>query len=803
MGALLFELRCAARALVRSPGFTAAALLTFALGIGANTAVFSFVQAILLRPLPFAQPERLVVLYETHRDKDRGMRTAAPRNLEDWRRMSRTIEEFGAWRDWRFTLKTDEGSEGVPAGIASPELFRALRVEVAVGRTFYPDEDRPGRNRVVLLSHAYWQRRFGGDAKIVGSTLRLDDALFSVVGVLPESFDSPSLGWIGVWAPQSVDPDLAVEGRWLRNRQVWARLRDGVTLEQARTEMATIAVQLEKEHADNRGWTVEVQPLHDAEVGSARPALLVFLGAVGFVLLIACVNVANLLLARGVTRQKETAIRLALGAGRMPLVRLFLAESVLLAVVGGAAGVLLAMWALDVFVALSPQGLPRLEQVHLDSGVLIFAMLLSLFTGVLCGLVPLVQSFRVNLSDALKEGGRSGPGRAGLRLRTVLVVSEIALAFVLLVGAGLLTRTFVNLQRMRLGFDPENVLTLQLFPGTTKYPEARHIRAFYQRVTEELKAIPGVKSVGATSAGPLFGGRETIEFAVVGQPEPPSGQFPVARYHNISPGYFQTLGVPLLRGRDFNERDTDAAPKVVIINKMMAERFWPGGSPLGQRIRLAESGDTYEIVGVVGDVQRLRMDARVEPEIYWTYLQNVRWASYFLLRTDSDPAKLISIVRSRLAALDPDQIVSSISIVDTLIARSLRAPRFNMLLVVCFAGVAVLLAAVGIYGVLAYAVTQRTHEIGVRMALGARRRDIFGLVLRQGMRLAALGVVLGAIGGLLVTQGLRALLFGVGAGDATTFAGVALLLAAVTLLACYVPARRAMRVEPVIALRYE
>jgi putative ABC transport system permease protein len=322
-------------------------------------------------------------------------------------------------------------------------------------------------------------------------------------------------------------------------------------------------------------------------------------------------------------------------------------------------------------------------------------------------------------------------------------------------------------------------------------------------VTEELKAIPGVKSVGATSAGPLFGGRETIEFAVAGQPEPPSGQYPVARYHNVSAGYFQTLGVPLLRGRDFTERDTDTAPKVVIVNETMARRFWPNGSPLGERIRLAESGDSYEIVGVVGDVQRLRMDARVEPEMYWTYLQQPRWASYFLLRTESDPAQLIPIVRARLAALDPDQIVSSISTMDTLVARLLRAPRFNMLLVICFAGAAVLLAAVGIYGVLAYAVTQRTHEIGVRMALGARKRDIFGLVLRQGMRLAALGVTLGAVGGLLVTRGLQALLFGVGAGDAATFAGVAMLLAAVALLACYVPARRAMRVEPVIALRYE
>lgn len=803
MGTLLFELRCAARALVRSPGFTAAALLTFALGIGANTAVFSFVQAFLLRPLPFAQPKRLVVLYETHREKDRSMRTVSPRNLEDWRRMSRTVEEFGAWRDWRFTLKTDEGSEGVPAGIASPALFHALRVEAAVGRVFYEDEDQPGRNRVVLLSHAYWQRRFGDDPRIVSSTLRLDDQLFTVVGVLPESFDSPSLGWIGVWAPQSVDPDLATEGRWLRNRQVWARLRDGVTLEQARTEMATIAAQLEKEHADNRGWSVEVQPLHEAEVGSARPALLVFLGAVGLVLLIACVNVANLLLARGVTRRKETAIRLALGAGRIPLVRLFLAESVLLAIVGGAAGVLLAMWALDAFVALSPQSLPRLEQVHVDSVVLGFSLLLAVFTGALCGLVPLVQSFRANLSDALREGGRAGPGRAGLRLRTVLVVSEIALAFVLLVGAGLLTRTFVNLQRMPLGFDPENVLTLQLFLGTTKYPEARHIQAFYRHVTEELKAIPGVKSVGATSAGPLFGGRETLEFTVVRQPEPPSGQFPTARYHNISPGYFQTLGVRLLRGRDFTERDTSDAPKVVIINETMARRFWSGENPLGQRIRPAASGDTYEVIGVVGDVQRLRMDARVEPEIYWTYLQQPRWASYFLLRTESDLAQLIPIVRARLAALDPDQTISSVVPMDALITRTLRAPRFNMLLVVCFAGVAVLLAAVGIYGVLAYAVTQRTHEIGVRMALGARRRDIFGLVLRQGMKLTALGVAFGVIGGLLVTRGLQALLFGVGAGDVATFAGVALLLASVALLACYLPSRRAMRVEPVIALRYE
>jgi putative ABC transport system permease protein len=804
MGNLWQDFRYGARTLVRHPGFSLTVILTLAIGLGANTAVFSFVNSILLQPLPFANPGQLVAVCESNPEKDHGNCGASPRNLEDWKRLSKSFEGFGAWRDWRFSLKGSEGVEGVPAGIASGDFFETLGVQPMLGRTFVPEDDQPGSNQVVVLSYGYWRDRFGGDRNLIGKTLQLDDKLFTVIGVLPREFDTPRLGWIGVWAPHSVDPDLALPGRWLHNRSVVARLKNNVTLQSAQMEMKGIAGQLSQAYPkDNSGWSIRLVPLRDLEVGSARTPLLVFLGAVGFVLLIGCANVANLMLARGAVRQKEITVRASLGAGRRRLVQMLLGESLLLAVLGGAAGLVLAAWTVDFFVALNPRVLPRMEQVHLDWRVFVFAFLLSLLTGLLFGILPAWRSARVNLNEALKEGGRGSSGGPATRIRNVFLISQVALALILLVGAGLLIRTFVRLQTLPLGFDPRSLLNTQVFLSLDKYPDNNQAVVFFQRAMEELAAIPGVESVGAASAGPMYGGQETTEFVIAGRAAPETGRNPTARYFNISPNYFQTMRTPLLKGRDFSARDTASAPGVALINETLARRYWPAENPIGQQIQLVNSKTSLEIIGVVADMNALDSAGLVEPELYYCSWQQVRWATYFLVRTKSDPAAIAPIVRRRLAALDSDLMTTRIRTMETVITRSLQGPRFQMVLVGTFAGIAVLLAALGVYGVLAYSVTQRTREIGIRMALGAQPRDVFRLVVRQGMIPAAAGILIGLAGALALTRFLETLLFGVKPTDLATFASVALLLGLVALAACYLPARRAAGVDPIVALRYE
>jgi putative ABC transport system permease protein len=798
LGDLVRDMRYALRTLIRAPGFTAVAVITLALGIGANTAIFSVVDSILLRPLPVADPDRLVSLCETN-PAIAGFCIASPTNVEDWSQQSRSFAAIGIARDWPFILKTDEGVEGINGGIATPDFFDVLQFTPALGRLFVPDDLEPGNNRVVVLTHATWRSRFGSDATIVGRTLTLDDESFTVIGVLPADAVVPRMEHYQVWAPLHFHPREARRRSW-RGFRALGRLADGATIAEARAEMATIANRLAGEYPEtNDGWGVRLVPLHEQVVGSVRPMLLVFLGAVGFVLLIGCANVANLLLARSASRRRELAVRTALGASRGRLVRLLLGESVLLAVIGGAAGLLLAVWAVNTFVSLAPGGIPRLDEVGMDGRVLAFALLISLLTSVVFGLVPSLQATSLDLNAELKEGDRgSSSGRLGVR--GLLVISEVALALMLLIGAGLLTQSFATLLRWKPGFDQSNLLTVWLLASSGKYETGDQVVSVFRQAAAEVEALPSVESVGRTSAGPLFGGRETDEFHIGGRPQPNPGEGPVARWFDVGPNYFATLGISLLKGRSFEETDARGAEPVAIINESAVQRYWPGEDPLGQRITIY--GRTMTVVGVVTDVRPLRPGTPIDPEIYWPQTQVPRYATYLLIRTKTDPSSAVQGVRARLQQLDPDMI-SGFMTLDQRVARELVAPRFNMLLVGIFASVALLLAAIGIYGVIAYTVARRAREMGIRMALGAQRWDIVKAVVVQGMVPTTIGVGLGLVGAVGLTRVLDTLLFGVNPTDPVTFAAVAITLAAVAALACYIPARRATRVDAVVALREE
>lgn len=805
MEALFHDLRFALRTLGRNPGFSFVVVLILALGIGANTAIFSFVNGVLLTSLPFPEADRLVMINERNPEKGNSG-VVSPRNLEDWEKQSRTIEHFGAWRDWSFKVETLEGPNYVSAGIASPGLFAALDVKPVAGRLFLPDENQTGRDHVVLISYGYWQTNFGGDASIIGQSIRLNrdrPESFTIVGVLPASMKALGFGRFDIWAPVSVDPDQNL-GRFVRNRRVYARLKPGVSINEAQAELQVIEQQLAEQYPkDNAGYSVSIASLGESQTRDVRRPLLVFLGAVGLVLLIACANVANLLLARSAARRKEFAIRAALGAGRASLIRQLLTEAVVLALTGGLLGVLLAFWIVDIFVAISPGNIPRLEQVKLDGPVVLFALSLSLLTGVLFGLAPAINSSRVNLVEHLKEGQRGSAAGLGSRVRALLVVSQIALALVLLVGAGLMGQSFVRLVTLQPGFNPRNLITFQLFLVPMEKFKRQDVVAFYQRATEEFRTIPGVQSVGATSAGPQFGGNESEDFLVDGRAAPGSGETPHARYYNIGPDYFHTMQIPMLAGREFTDRDNFGTPTVVIINQTMAKRYFPGEDPLGKQLMLVRQNESVEIVGVAGDARRFEVDDVIEPEIYYAYMQRPRWATYFAVRTESDPTSLLGAVRSRVSKLDKDVPVLSVSTLDQMVGTALRAPRFNAALIGVFAGLALLLASVGLYAVISYSVAQRTHEIGVRMTVGAGQRDIFKLIVGQGMMLTLIGVAIGLAASFALTRVMVSLLFEVSATDPLTFAAIALVLTFVSLAACYVPARRAMRVDPMVALRHE
>jgi putative ABC transport system permease protein len=798
---LFQDVRYGLRALRKKPGFTLTAVIALALGIGANTAIFSVINGVLLRSLAYRNAHNIVMVWEHSFQRNRSQNSVSPANFLDWQKRSASFQQLAATWDTRVNLTSAGEPEELLVQRVSADFFQVLGVPALVGRWFVAEDDKQGANSAVILSHDLWQGRFGGNPAIIGQPVTMSGRSLTVIGVMPSGFHFLNTQ-TQAWIPLALDPanDWRKQGRYLRSV---ARLKPGVTIQQAQAELDGIAKQLEREYSDyNKGWGVNLVPIHEQIVGDIRPVLLVLLAAVAFVLLIACANVANLLLSRAAARQKELALRAALGAGRMRLVRQLLTESLLLALMGGALGIFLAYWGVQLLIALAPDNIPRLREITIDPRVLGFTFAVSLLTGLIFGLAPAVQSSRPNLNDALKEGARGSSG--GNRVvRNLFVVTEMALALVLLVGAGLMLRSFSQLHQVKTGFETENVLTLRVQLPMAKYREPQQRAEFFKRAQERLTALPGVKSVGAISYLPLTGLASSTVFNLASQPELPPDESPGTEVRIITPGYFGAMGIPLVRGRTFDERD-GADSRVLVINETMARKFFPGQDPIGQRLIVNwEPKVADEIVGVVGDVKETALAEEANPAIYWPHPREPYQFMNFVMRAAIDPTSLRAAATKEIHALDPDQPVSDLRMLDEVVAKSIARPRFNALLLAIFAGVALVLASVGIYGVMNYSATQRTQEIGIRMALGAKPRDILRLVVGHGMKLTFTGIVIGIGASLALTRVMANLLFGVTATDLPTFLGVSAVLTIVALLANYIPARRATRVNPVTALHYE
>ena len=797
----LRDLKFAARRLFQSPGLSLVVVATLAVGVGANTAIFSFVDGVLLRPLPYLESDRLVLICETNAERLGNWCGASPANMRDWVRLSRTLESAGLARSWPFGIRLENRTIGANGGIAMPGVFQVFRVQPALGRLLQSEDLLAGQEHVTLISHKFWQAKLGGRPDAVGQRLLIDGENYGIVGVLPAGFEIPFLEMVELWIP--LWPQRQDRRDW-RGFIPFGRLANDASLERANAEMQAIRAQLAKEYPEaNAPYGVGLESLKGRIVAPVRPALLVFMSAVGLVLLIACANVANLLLARSFSKEKERAVCLALGASRGRLMRLALSESLVLSVAGGVLGILLATWMVDLFLALAPASFPRLDSVRVSTSVLGFTLLVSLFTGVLCGILPALTGRHANLQETLRAGRGSSEGRGGGRIRNVLAVSEVALAFVLLVGAGLLIRSFAALLNWQPGFDTSRLVTIPVFSSRGKYPKAQQVGMSFAQAAEELRAVPGVLSVGAGSAGPLFGGDGDQEFQIAGRPDAKAGERPTVAWFDVDPNYFQTFGIGLVRGRYFTSADRAGSPEVAIINETMADRHWPNQDPIGQRVTLLQTKMTLEIVGVVRDVKPFWPGAQVPPQIYWPFAQFPRWAVQLIVRTSADPSAVIPALRARLEQFDPDMDIGRIRTMEQHAERQLVNPRFNMTIVLIFAMVALVTATVGIYGVLSYSVTRRTQEIGVRLALGAHRADIFRMVLRQALSLTLVGMAVGLAGALFVTQFLSKLLVGIKPNDAVTFLAMGIFFLMVAALACYLPARRATAVDPMVVLRYE
>jgi putative ABC transport system permease protein len=803
MHSLFSDIRFGIRSLVKHPAFTAIALITLALGIGANSTLFSFVNAILLRPLPYKDAERLVVLDETAPKQGIKSFDVSYPNFVDWRAQNHVFEDIGIYTESNFSLMVGDTPEQVPGARVSQGMFEILGIVPILGRTVTAEEDRPDTDNVVVLGHGLWQRQFGSSNQVIGQSMMINGRARTIVGVMPAGFKFPETAEL--WIPMALTEKLFT--RTDHGLSSIARLKPGVTLQQSQAEMTTIARRIEEQNpVTNDGLSVNVFRLRDNLVGDYRSALLVLLGAVGFVLLIACANVANLLLARSSARYKELALRAALGASRQRIVRQLLTESILLSGVGAILGLLLAVFGKNLLLAAIPGDMPFWMKFDLDLRVLGFTLGISLLTGLVFGFAPALHASKTNLDQALKEGGRSGgPGAKHNRLRSLLVVAEVALSLVLLVGAGLMVRSFMKLIHVDTGFNSENILTMDVPLAGARYPERSKQADFFQQLVARVASLPGVTSASATSGVPLRG-RWGRSLTVEGYPVLSVGEAPMINHVVVTPNYFHTMGISLLEGRDFIESDTAEGTRATIVDERLARQYWPSESPLGKRIRFGPPEDNepwHTIVGVAGAVRHDRLDQVTRQSIYVSYREIPMRRMALTLKTVGRPQNFIGMVRKEVLALDKEQPITNVMTMDEVVSKSVWQQRFYAMLFGIFAVLALTLAAVGVYGVMNYAITQRTHEIGIRMALGARRFDVLKLALGQGMKLALTGVAIGLAAAYGLTRLIASLLFSVSTTDFITFVSIPLLLVAVTLLACFIPARRATKVDPLVALRYE
>jgi putative ABC transport system permease protein len=806
------DIRFGARMLLKNPGFTVIAVLALALGIGANTAIFSVVNAVLLRPLPYSDPDRLVHVLRTQPPIMRGP-ISRPAFLE-WRAQQKVFQEIAAYYFETYNLTGVEQAERISGVRVTEGFFSLFGVSAAQGRFFLPTDDQVGAGHTAVISHGMWQRRFGSDPALIGKTVALNGEAYTVVGIAPPSFNFP--GRTEIWIPAVIAEDKRERGT--NYLKIIGRLKDGVSVEEAQAQMNQIAsIQAQQYPENDTNLRVTISPLLEDQVRGIRSVLMILLGAVGVVLLIACANVANLLLARATSRQKEIAVRTALGASRWRIIRQLLTESTLLALLGGGLGIFLAMWGVNLLVSLAPSSIPRVKEVGLDQWVLGFTMLISVFTGIVFGLAPALQSSRANLNEMLKEGARgtatTSPHKAWLR--RALVVSEIALSFILLISAGLLIESIRRLSEVNPGFNPQNLLTANVsFPRKPPSPddetEAGMVRQaqeganFLAEVQGRIQSLPGVQAVGAINDLPVSGqGSVNGDFNIEGRPKFKSGEAPVAEYRLITPNYFRAIGIPLLQGRVFTDSDKPQDQFPIMINETLAKRFFPEGDALGKRL-LVMNDEPHEIIGVVGDARQWGLDQPPDPEIYASYTQiSFGAGTTLVIRTNVEPASLGEGVRRSVREVNADAPVSTVQTMMQVMAVSTAQRRFNTILMTIFAAVALLMATIGLYGVISYSVAQRTQEIGIRMALGAQAGNVLRMVLWSGLKLALAGVVFGLIASLAVTRVLVSMLYGVSATDPLILLGGSLFLAVIALLACYIPARRATRIDPMTALRYE
>jgi len=809
MDTLWQDLRYGFRQSLKSPGYTIVAVLSLALGIGANTAIFSVVYHLLLRPLPYPDSHRIVDVWHTPpQDSFPGLDrfSVSPANYLDWKSQNKDFEQLAIYQSAGFNLSTGDAPVAVTGAAVSSDFFSVLRSNVSYGRAFLPEDEQPGRDQVVVMSHALWQRAFGANPNLIGQTLILNSRRFTVVGIMPAGFQFPPEAEL--WIPLAWD-DKERQTRSIHDYQVIARLNHNVSLAQAQAEMSAISARLEQQYPEaDKGWGAVVIPLQEDLVGATRPALLVLFTAVGFVLLIACANVANLMLARGANRQKEIAIRSALGASRARIVRQLLSESILLAAAGGLIGLFLAAWGIEVLTQLGSDSLPNPVQIGIDRWALSFTLLVSLGAGIVAGIAPAFQLSATGASETLKQDtGRTSAGSTRQGTRKALVVAEVALSLILLIGAGLMIRSFWKLQHVDPGFDPGNTLTMSVGLSPAKYSDPRQQAAYFDRALDVIGAIPGVVYAGAITTLPLVGSGSTQPFTISGRPASVVAEQPMALTRYISPDYFRAMSIPLRKGRFFSNQDRENGNgvPVVIISEAMARRFWPGEDPIGKRMTPSfylQQGPR-EIVGVVGDVKGNGLDADAAAMMYLPYKQAPRDYMTLVVRTVSDPQNFFHEVARAIYKIDNEQALQKVATMEQVSKNSLSDRRFNMTLLVVFALLALGLAAVGVYGVMNYSVTLRRREFGIRMALGAQSADVLRMVLGQGLRLMLIGIGSGLVGAFGLTRLMSKMLYGVTAIDFSTFVSVSGVLMAVGILASYLPARRATKVDPVVALRQE